>query len=225
MQLNLFYKHKIAPKLVLVFLLGSVFHYSQAQPREFIEGVHYQALANPVPTQTDADRIEVREIFWYGCPECATLEPVMTDWGEGVRGDLVLHRTPAIWNDIMALHARIYYSAIAVNALDAIHREAFKAIHQNNNPLRTEPQIRQLFLANNVTAEAFEKAWNSGEVNSQVENARLRTAEYGVDKLPSVIVNGRFEVNHNKAIFNHIELNIAVNMLVRRLRDERRTDF
>ena len=118
MQLNLFYKHKIAPKLALVFLLASVFHYSQAQPREFIEGVHYQALANPVPTQTDADRIEVREIFWYGCPECATLEPVMSDWGEGVRGDLVLHRTPAIWNDIMALHARIYYSAIAVNAED-----------------------------------------------------------------------------------------------------------
>ncbi len=225
MQLNLFYKHKLAPKLVLVFLLASVFHYSQAQPREFIEGVHYQALKNPVQTETDADRIEVREIFWYGCPECATLEPVMTDWGEGVRGDLVLHRMPAIWNDIMALHARIYYSAIAVNAEDTIHREAFKAIHKNNNPLRTEAQIRTLFLASNVAAEEFDKVWSSAEVNSQVENARLRTAEYGVDKLPSVIVNGRFEVTHNKAIFNHIELNIAVNMLVRRLRDERRTDF
>ncbi len=210
---------------VLLSLLSGIFQLAWAQPREFIEGVHYQALAKPVQTETDADRIEVREIFWYGCPECATLEPVMTDWGEGVRGDLVLYRMPAIWNDIMALHARIYYSAIAVNAEEAIHRAAFKAIHQDNNPLRTESGIRELFLANSVTAAAFDKAWNSGEVNSQVENARQRTAEYNVEKLPSVIVNGRFEVTHNKAIYNHIELNIAVNMLVRRLRDERRTDF
>jgi len=231
MKLNLRYKgHKAqhSHKWVITILLGLLSGICQpvwAQPREFVEGVHYQALAKPVQTETDADRIEVREIFWYGCPECATLEPVMTDWGEGVRGDLVLHRMPAIWNNIMALHARIYYSAIAVNAEDAIHAAAFKAIHQDNNPLRTEFQIRELFLANSVTAEAFDKAWNSGEVNLQVENARQRTAEYNVEKLPSVIVNGRFEVTHNKAISNHIELNIAVNMLVRRLRDERRTDF
>jgi len=38
-------------------------------------------------------------------------------------------------------------------------------------------------------------------------------------------LNGRYIVTHNEKVFNHIELNIAVNLVVRRLRDERRSDF
>ena len=211
---------------VLLFLaITGCSFLSIAQPRESVEGVHYQALESEVPTDTDVDRIEVREIFWYGCPECFTLEPVMTDWGEGVRGDLVLARTPAIWNEVMALHAKLYYTAISLKLEDSIHRAAFQAIHEDNKPLRTETQIREFFMANNVDAASFETAWNSEEVASALQQARLRTDDYNIEKLPSIIVNGRFKVTHNEKIFNHIEMNIAVNLLVRRLRDERRSDF
>lgn len=211
---------------VLLFLVISGCSFmAMAQPRESVEGVHYQALESRVPTDTDADRIEVREIFWYGCSECFTLEPIMTDWGEGVRGDLVLARTPAIWNEVMALHAKLYYTAITLEVEGRTHRAAFQAIHEDNNPLRTETQIKEFFMANNVDAESFETAWNSEEVASALQQASLRTDDYKIDKLPSIIVNGRFKVTHNEKIFNHIEMNIAVNLLVRRLRDERRSDF
>jgi thiol:disulfide interchange protein DsbA len=209
----------------LILLIASFAAVVSAQPRESVEGVHYQVLARQIPTETPEDVIEVRELFWYGCPECFTLEPLMTDWRDGVRGDLKMIRTPAVWNDLMALHARIYYTGIAIDAEDRIHQAAFRAIHEENNPLRTEAQIRELFLANAVDAETFDAAWNADEVISSVQQARLRSSEYGVDKLPSVILNGRYSVTHNEKVFNHIELNIAVNMVVRRLRDERRSDF
>lgn len=208
---------------ILLVALGSLT--VNAQPRDSVEGIHYVALPALVPTETNEDVIEVREIFWYGCPECFSLEPITTDYRNGVRGDVKMLRMPAIWNDIMALHARIYFTAIAVGAEDRIHQAAFSAIHEQNNPLRTPAQIKALFLTNGIDATAFDTAWGSDEIANQVQQAQLRTGDYAIDKLPSMIVNGRFKVTHNEQVFNHIELNIAVNQVIRRLRDERRSDF
>jgi len=212
-------------KLFVFLLLAPLSLPIIAQPRESIEGVHYQSLPKPVPTITDEDHIEVRDIFWYGCPECATLEPMMSDWRDGTTGDLVFVRMPAIWNDLMALHARIYYTGKAMGIEDRIHQAAFRAISEQQNPLRTEARIRDFFLANGAGAEAFDAAWNSAEVIAAVQDARLRTTDYTVDKLPAVVVGGRYKVVHNASVFNHVEFNIAFNMVVFRLRDERRTDF
>jgi hypothetical protein len=40
------------------------------------EGVHYQVLAKEVPTQ-DPTKIEVTEVFWYGCGHCYTFESLV----------------------------------------------------------------------------------------------------------------------------------------------------
>lgn len=197
-----------------------------AQPREAIEGVHYFALPKLVPTDNGAaDKIEVREVFWYGCQECSTFEPMMTDWRDYVTGDLVFVRMPAVWNDLMALHARIYYTGKELDIEDRINHGAFRAIHEEQNPLRNEEQVKAFFLANGVMAEAFDTAWNSEAVTTAVNMAKTRTADYGIDALPTMVLNGRYKIVHNAKVFNHVELNIAVNNVIRNLREERRTDF
>ena len=210
----------------LLFLLLSCFALSAtAQPRESVEGVHYFALPKPVPTDVAEDKIEVREIFWYGCQECSTLEPMMSEWRDGVAGDRAFTRMPAIWNELMSLHARIYYTGKELNLEDRIHQAAFRAIHEQQNPLRNEEQIQSFFEANGVGADAFAAAWNAEAVTAAVQQARLRTADYTVDKLPAIIMNGRYKITHNAKVFNHVELNIALNNVIRNLRDERRADF
>ncbi len=211
--------------LIFFVLLASFALDAVAQPRDSVEGIHYQALPSPVPTETNEDVIEVREMFWYGCPECFTLEPMTTTYRDGVRGDVKMLRTPAIWNDLMALHARIYYTGQLLKQEDRIHRAAFHAIHEENNPLRTEGQVRDFFSALGISANDFDKAWQDESVTSAVEQARLRTRDYHLDKLPTLIVGGRYKVAENDKVFNHVELNIAVNNVIRRLRDERRSDF
>jgi thiol:disulfide interchange protein DsbA len=212
-------------KNLVFLLLAGITLALQAQPRESIEGVHYQALPSPVPTETAEDVIEVRDVFWYGCPECFTLDPMMTEYREGVRGDVKMLRMPAVWNDIMALHARLYYTAVKAGVEDQVHEAAFSAIHEHDNPLRTEAQVKELFLANGVDAASFESAWNAEDTAAAVQQARLHTADYFIDKLPAIIVGGRYRVTENDKVFNHTELNIAVNLVIRRLRDERRNDF
>ena len=41
----------------------------------------YELLEPAVPTGS-ADKIEVVEIFWYGCPHCYSLEPYLEKWLE-----------------------------------------------------------------------------------------------------------------------------------------------
>ena len=49
------------------------------QAKEYKEGVDYIKLATPLPTQ-NAEKIEVQEFFWYGCPHCFQFEPKINAW-------------------------------------------------------------------------------------------------------------------------------------------------
>ena len=43
-------------------------------------GVNYRPLVPPQPTNTSAGQVEVLEMFAYGCPHCAELEPYIMSW-------------------------------------------------------------------------------------------------------------------------------------------------
>ncbi|MBT8091701.1 MAG: hypothetical protein KJN77_01610, partial [Gammaproteobacteria bacterium] len=55
---------------------------SPAAQREwqFKEGEHYVRMVPAQPTVGGADKIEVAEFFWYGCPHCYDLEPYVNAW-------------------------------------------------------------------------------------------------------------------------------------------------
>lgn len=213
------------PKLISAWLLAMACLAVTAQPRDSVEGIHYQALQAPVSTETPDDVIEVRELFWYGCPECAGFSPLMNDWRDGVTGDLAFRRTPVIWNETMALHARIFYTAQVLGQEDRIHLAAFRATSEQGKALRTVGAIREFFSGHGIDTGAFDQAWNSPQVTEALAQAKELTDTYAPEKIPAVVVNGLYIVTMNQAVNDHIELNIAVNLLVRRLRDERRADF
>ena len=63
-----------------------------------------QALANdgyveitPAQPTHSGDKIEVLEVFWYGCPHCYDFEPFINDWLEKKHEDVVFRRMPGIF--------------------------------------------------------------------------------------------------------------------------------
>ncbi len=50
---------------------------------KFSSGVHYEILDNPT-TVRDPSKIEVTEVFWFGCNHCYALEPYIADWKKNV---------------------------------------------------------------------------------------------------------------------------------------------
>ncbi len=65
---------------VMSFLLvGASLLGSTVFAQELVEGRNFITLASPVPT-AQPEKIEVVELFWYGCPHCYQLESTINPW-------------------------------------------------------------------------------------------------------------------------------------------------
>lgn len=163
-------------------------------PTEYKEGVHYIKLDEPVRPR-DPKKIEVVEVFQYGCPHCYHFEPQVKAWKKTLAGDVDFYPLPVVWNGPGQLHAQAYYAAVALGVAEKIHDAMFEAFHQKGNHLDSKERIQQLFVANGVKAEDFAKAFESFGVMSQVNQAKARALSYKIDGTPEMIVAGKYRID------------------------------
>ena len=195
-----------------------------AQPREMEAGAHYALIEPSVATQAAEDVIEILDVFWYGCPVCAEFAPMMTYYGQQIRGDLTLRRMPAVWNTLMATHAQVYYTGQALELGDRAHQAAFRYLQEGGKTLNNREEAAAFFAALGVTAEDFETTWDSAEVSQAVADAERDTSAAGITRLPALTINGRYRVTRNAEVPELTEMIIIGNQLIKVLRDERRPD-
>lgn len=159
---------------------------------QYQEGQHFTSLTTAQGTSSSPGKIEVAEVFWYGCPHCYNLEPLMSDWVKKLPADVSFVRIPVIWNPTNELHGRVYYTAEALGKLDLITPAMFKAIHVENRPMTEEKDIQQLFEQNGVSAADFNKTFRSFSVDSQLKRAKDLTLKYHVQGVPLLVINGKY---------------------------------
>ncbi|MGB5145881.1 MAG: thiol:disulfide interchange protein DsbA/DsbL [Porticoccaceae bacterium] len=169
-----------------------------AQATDYVAGKHYTVLDEPIRTG-DASKIEVTEVFWYGCGHCYAFEPLLEKWSKTLPPDVVLLRSPAIWHPTMELHARAYYTAKALNVLDPLHRALFDAMNVDHNKLATEDDIKKIFTAHGVDGDTFSKTFNSFGVGSAVGQADARQRGYKISGTPEMVVEGKYRVSASQA--------------------------
>ncbi len=175
----------------LAFLIWALAVTSPLQASEPNEGFEFVRITPPVPTQT-GDKVEVLELFWYGCPHCWHLEPAIEHWLEGMPEQAEFRRMPAILNAQWALHARAYYTAEALGVLDRMHPVIFRAIHEQKNPLKDEDSLAKLFAQHGVAEEEFRRTFNSFFVDAQVRRAQDLSKRYDLDGVPAIVVDGTY---------------------------------
>jgi len=203
--------------LILVAMVLGISATAVAQPALFVEGTHFEEIANPVRT-SDPNKIEVTEIFWYGCPHCYAFEPLITSWEEKLPSDVAFVRSPGMWNQTMEVHAQIYYAAEALGVAKDIHPVAFNEIHQRRNYLQTEDAVKEIFVREGVNSDDFDKAWKSFSVSSAVKRANARMRDYGVRGVPSMVVNGKYLVSVGGSVPTQTEMLQIVDFLVQKER-------
>jgi len=187
-----------------------------AHAGDFVEGKQYVALANPQPTSA-ADKVEVVELFWYGCPHCYELEPFVTEWLASEPEDVEFVRMPAILGKGWELLAKAYYTAELLNVMDKIHPALFEAIHKQRRKIRTEADVQALFSNQGVSADDFKKTFNSFAVTVKTNHARQMTRRYAISGVPTLIVNGKYSTSGTLAGGNRNTIDV-VNYLVERER-------
>ncbi len=204
--------------LTFVLLMPLAFS-SFAQIEKFVAGTHYTELAAPVNTN-DSSKIEVLEVFWYGCSHCFRFEPLIANWEATMAADVDFGRFPAMWNGLMEVHAQVYYTAEAMDVLDAVHEPVFNAINLEGNRLQNEGQIGALFAKQGVSEADFKKAFNSFSVRTKVNQAKQRMQAYEIRSTPNMIVNGKYLVTTGEAVRTQAEMLEVVDFLVEKERQQ-----
>lgn len=167
-------------------------------------GVHYTPLVPAQPTSVPAGKTEVVEVFWYGCPHCAALEPFVTSWLKNKPEYVEFVRVPVMWGPAHRVHAHLYYTLEALKR-DDLHDVVFDTIHkQGQNLLGTDEASSKKLMVDfatqhDITADAFNKAWDSFGVNSNLQRAEQMTQRYHVDGVPLFVINGKYTTDVGKA--------------------------
>ena len=161
-------------------------------------GVQYEVLPEPVAT-ADPNKIEVVEVFWYGCSHCFAFEPKLKPWLKTQPDDVNFVGVPAVWADPMRLHSKAYYTAKALKVLDKVHPVIFEAMNLKKQRLQSEDEIAELFVANGVSRERFSKVFNSGSIEMSVDRAEKKQARYRIQGTPELVINGKYRVSGRDA--------------------------
>lgn len=194
------------------------FSTAHAEP---IEGVEYTQLERRLPVES-GDKIEVREIFWYGCPHCYTLEAPLTRWLKTLPANAQFMRTPgATWASTWETHARTYYAFEVMKLVDKLHPALFTAIHGQNRPLIDENSIGFFVSEKGVDDKAFRNAYNSFAVTAKVKSAKKYSEQGGIKTVPTLIVDGRYLTTTTMA-GTHEELFKVVDFLIKKSAAQRK---
>lgn len=200
--------------LVLALCL-SLPMFAQAEP---VEGAEYKRIS-PQPVETGS-RIEVREFFWYGCPHCYSLEPYVEKWLRRMPKNAQFVRTPAVFNEQWAVHARTYYAFEALGLTGKLHRALFDAIHADKRPLMDAESIATWVVEKGGDRMAFLNAYSSFGVETAVNKAAQAGRAYGIDGVPTVVVDGKYETSATLA-GSHEKVFEVVDFLIRKAAAER----
>lgn len=166
----------------------------------FKEGTNYQKIVPAQPTSVGAGKVEVAEVFWYGCGHCFALDPAIESWRAKSKQPYVeFVRVPAMWNDSTRMHARVFYTAELLGKLDELHTLIFREIHVTGNQLNTLDKITAFFQQHGVSKDEFTKAFSSFAVESKLQRADLMNRRYRINSVPTVIVNGKYSTDVNSA--------------------------
>jgi len=183
---------KLFRTLFLTFSLAIVGVASAAAAAP-VAGKDYTVLKAPQPVDVPAGKIEVIEFMWYGCPHCNEFDPYLEKWVAAQGPDIVFKRVPVAFRDEFIPHSKLLHALDALGLVQKLTPVVFHEIHVNRNYLMT-PEDQAKFLATQgVDPKKFMDAYNSFSTQSELNRDKQMIANYKIDGVPTLAVQGKYE--------------------------------
>lgn len=170
--------------------------FAQAQPRAFEDS--YRSIT-PQPSTVGDDKIEVIDFFWYGCPYCYQLLPLITAWEKSKPADVVLRRIPAILRQEWVPDAHLYYTLEILGEAERLHTKVFDTIHRDRLLTTDVESWAKWAVANGIDRAKWNETYNARAVRDRVVRAVDLGRDYDVRATPVLVVDGRYQTGSGHA--------------------------
>jgi thiol:disulfide interchange protein DsbA len=163
----------------------------------------YTVLTPPIQTDAPSGKIEVVEFFWYECPHCYELEPVLEKWIAKLPADVEFRRVPATFNERWNISARVFYTLEAMGLLGKLHKPLFDAIHRDRLRVTDERQLADWLQRQGVDMAKFQSTYKSFAVESKLKRTQQLVGASKIDGVPALLINGRYLIAAGGAVGTH----------------------
>ncbi|MDB4511995.1 thiol:disulfide interchange protein DsbA/DsbL [Arenicella sp.] len=201
----------------LAVLLALVF--CQTVSAQDLDETKYTVLDTPMSVST-GDKIEVTELFWYGCGHCFALEPFVKSWLEDKPENAEFVKVPAIFSSSWAFHGKAYYTMEALGVLDEANDAFFHQIHVVRKPISNLESLITFLQKYGKSEQEVTAAFNSFAVDTKLRNATKITRESTATGVPAILVDGKYQTSVSLA-GGQAELFDVINQLVAKAASER----
>lgn len=197
--------------LVLACVVSSMAH--AAAP--WTEGKNYFLIAPPVSPAVASGKIEVAEIFSYGCGACSRFVPVTARLRAALPAKAVLVYIPASFNTSKdwPMFQLAFCTAESLGVVEKTHGPMFDAVWKTGELAVVDPVTQHIkshlptledaaaFYNRQagVPVDKFLSAAKSPEVISKVRSADDAVRRYHVESTPTMVVNGKYRLNVESA--------------------------
>ena len=182
------------------------------------EGEHYERINPPVPTATPG-KVEVTEVFSYGCPYCYSALPLAERIKESLPAfaQMTYVHASFIPAEGWPMLQRAYVTAQALGIAEAQHKAMFEAIWDTGELPLFDPQTRRPSQPLPHIGYAAKFYAQHAGIREDDFLARSRQPDidegvYGISGTPSFVVNGKYRIG--KAIRSADDIVRVINYLV-----------
>ena len=204
--------------------LGSV-----AQATTWVAGKHFSVIPQAQRTNVAPGKVEVMEVFSYGCPACNHFRPTMRKLKASLPANAQLVLLPASWNaaENWPLFQRAYLTAQSLGVAEKAHEAMFDAIWTTGELAVSDPKTNQLKKnlptiddvaklyqrVTGVKAADFVNASKSFGVDLKARQADAQISAMQVPSTPTLVINGKYRIN-NEALEPNDDIIDLVKFLV-----------
>jgi len=171
---------------------------ASASPADPKNGVEYETLATPQPTES-GKKIEVTEFFAYYCPHCNVLDPQLSAWVKKQGDNIVFKRVHVSANEAVAPQQRLYFTLQAMGLTEQLHSKVFHAMHVERNRLNTDEAVFDFVAKNGVDRQKFIDTYRSFGVAARMRKADAMMQAYNVTFWPMIAIDGRYVTSPSQA--------------------------
>jgi thiol:disulfide interchange protein DsbA len=197
--------------LALTLSLGSMVHAATS----WTEGKNYSLIKPPRPPQLAPGKVEVTEVFSYGCPACNAFVPTMHKLKQAMPANVVITYLPAAFNpsEDWPMFQQAFLTAQVLGVAEQTHDAMFNAVWATGELSTIDPATQRIksplpsiedaarFYQKKagVPVATFLNTAKSFAVDTKTRAAELAIAAYGIDRTPTIVVNGKYLVTTESA--------------------------